>query len=345
MRTEFFLGANSANGFYSLYDEFCREKGGYFYLIKGGPGGGKSSFMRTIAETAESKGYDTEIVYCSGDPDSVDAVYITSLGIGWIDATSPHITEPEFFGVCSCYVNLGQFCARTENQDIEIYSKLYKEAYDTAYSYLKAADCVKSAKIHGLCPDSAVKKAKSRAKSAVKRELGSKSDSVGSISLRFISCISCKGEIVLKDRVENLCKHVFLLDNRFGLEQFYLQEVIENCGGERLIVCPSPINPQRLEAVLIPEKGLGFVSASLLPEYEAYRHIRLDALIPSDVIRAHRSEIRNREKLYRELIDTACRYLKQAKEYHDLLEQAYRPYIDFPALTEFTEREIEKIII
>lgn len=343
MKTEFFLGANSANGFYSLYDEYCREKGGFFHLIKGGPGGGKSSFMRRIGEMAESAGYDVEYIRCSGDPMSLDGVYITQLYIGYVDATSPHALEPFAFGVSSDYVNLGQFCAVCESEEITQYTELYKKMYATAYSYLKAADCVKSAETRSMRSEFAVNKAKMRASNAVKRELGNQSCSGGNISRRFISCFSFDGKLVLSETIDKLCKHIILLDDRFGLEQIYLYEVISAAEGERLVVCPSPLNPSQLEAVLIPEKGLGFVSSSLLPHCEAYRHIRLDALIPADTVRSHRAEIRSREKLFRELTDTACGYLKRAKEYHDLLERAYSPYINFPALSEFTEQEIESL--
>ncbi len=343
MHTEFFLGANSADGFYSLYDEYCREKGSFLHLIKGGAGGGKSGFMRKIAAHAEESGCDVELIRCSGDPDSLDAVYITSTAEGWLDATSPHALEPDNFGVCSCYVNLGQFCSRTENEDIVIYTQLYKEMYSSAYAYLKAAECIKSAEIHGLCCNSAINKAKSRAKSAAIRELGKKRSSSGSTVCRFIRCISCKGEIVLTDTVDKLCKHIILLDDRFGLEQFYLEEVLKNAEGEQLIVCPSPLNPKRLDALLFPEKSLAFVASSLMPEAKAYRHIRLDALIPSELIREKKGEIKRREQLFEELMAAACFYLKKAKDFHDRLENAYRPYIDFPALTEYTEREIEKL--
>ncbi|MDO4816065.1 MAG: hypothetical protein Q4A83_05615 [Bacillota bacterium] len=343
MKTEFFLGANSANGFYSLYDEYCREQGSYLYLIKGGPGGGKSSFMARIAEEAEKRGYDVELIHCSGDPDSLDAVYITELGVGWFDATSPHIVEPDAFAVCSCYVNLGQFCSRTENEDIVIYTQLYKEMYDTAYSYLKAANCVKSTEIHGLCSKSAINKAKSRGQSAAIRELGKKRSGENRVQRRFIRCISCSGEVVLSDTVSELCKHIHLLDDRFGLEQYYLEEVLKNAGGESIIVCPSPLNPQRLDALLFPKKGLAFVASSLMPDINAYRHIRLDALVSPDALREKRSEIRRKAQLYSQLTDTAISYLKRAKEYHDKLENAYHSCIDFRSLTEFTESELKRI--
>ena len=74
MNVDFFLGANSGAGFYSLYDEFCCDKGDYLYLIKAGAGGGKSGFMRKVAAAAAERGYDTESVLCSGDQESLDAV-------------------------------------------------------------------------------------------------------------------------------------------------------------------------------------------------------------------------------------------------------------------------------
>ena len=65
-----FLGANSAEGFRSLYEDFCRSEGDFLRIIKGGPGCGKSSFMRHIGEAAEKKGLEVEYILCSGDPDS-----------------------------------------------------------------------------------------------------------------------------------------------------------------------------------------------------------------------------------------------------------------------------------
>lgn len=344
MTTEYFLGANSGEGFCSLYEEYIREKGGFFRLIKGGPGGGKSGFMRRIGERAESLGYDVEYIRCSGDPSSLDAVYIIQLNVGYVDATSPHVTEPSVFGYNSDYVNLCQFCSRVESDDIPRLTKLYKSMYSIAYSYLKAAKEVKRAKIMPQELNFAAEKAKLRANSAVRQELGSKSKSIGSISRRYISGISCEGRIILKDTIYKLCKHIYLLDDRLGLEQFYLKKIIDNSRCEKLIVCPSPLDASYVEAVLIPERGLGFVASSLLPDMKPYRHVRLDALVSSDALRQHRSELRRREKLCTELMDTSVFYLKKAKEYHDMLELAYHPYIDFPALTEFTEQEISTLI-
>ncbi|MCQ2420706.1 MAG: hypothetical protein MJ118_06190, partial [Clostridia bacterium] len=74
-----FLGANTAKGFYSLYDSFCSGPDDFLWVLKGGPGCGKSSFMRKIGKAAEDAGLDVEYVICSGDPDSLDGIYIPQL--------------------------------------------------------------------------------------------------------------------------------------------------------------------------------------------------------------------------------------------------------------------------
>ena len=84
MQTEpkvcFYLGANSPGGFHSLYDELLRpEEARSIYILKGGPGCGKSSLMRRVGEAMEDLGLDVEYIACSGDPDSLDAVVIPAL--------------------------------------------------------------------------------------------------------------------------------------------------------------------------------------------------------------------------------------------------------------------------
>ena len=45
--THFFLGANSAEGFYGLYDQLLDARLYDLIILKGTPGCGKSTFMRS----------------------------------------------------------------------------------------------------------------------------------------------------------------------------------------------------------------------------------------------------------------------------------------------------------
>lgn len=162
MSVSYFLGANSCQGFYSLYEEFCHAEGDYLHLIKAGPGGGKSGFMRRIAKAAEDRGLEVEYLICSGDPDSLDGIYIPKLHLGYLDATAPHITEPRYFGFDSCYVNLGRFCSASPDDKIREYTEKYHAMYKRAYAFLAAAGEVKRAEIPELISEKPLIKLKTK---------------------------------------------------------------------------------------------------------------------------------------------------------------------------------------
>ena len=90
MNTNWFLGANTAEGFFSRFDQLhpgirIRKN----VIIKGGPGCGKSTFMKTLRGCAEALGADTESYLCSSDPASLDGLFIPALGLAFVDGTAP----------------------------------------------------------------------------------------------------------------------------------------------------------------------------------------------------------------------------------------------------------------
>ena len=348
MSVRFFLGANSGDGFYSLYDEFACSKGDRLYLIKGGPGCGKSTFMKRLAARAENLGYTVEYILCSGDPESLDGIYIPELKLGFADATAPHVLEPGLFAIDCCYVNLGLFCSWADSDRIIEFTERYKQMYKAAYAFLSAAKTVKKINIPGLFDEKTMKSVQKRADTALRRELGGIHPSLRSskVTKRFIRGISCMGEVCLTDTVDKLCKRIYIVDDRFGLADIYLKRITEGIAerGDNALICPSPLCPDELDAVLLPEYGLGFVSASVMQIKKPWRHVRLDALVSPEALKAHRAELKSLEKQYRSLLESGIGYLKQAKKNHDLLEVGYKPFIDFAALGEFTEQEVKRLI-
>ena len=143
MNQTYFLGANCAKGFFSLYDGFPPEEGAFLHIIKGGPGNGKSGFMRRIGEAAEAHGLAVHYVLCSGDPDSLDGVYVPALHQAWVDGTAPHVVEPRHFGADSDYVNLGSFLrmpvGEKDREEIRRITAAYRALYAEAYEKLRQA--------------------------------------------------------------------------------------------------------------------------------------------------------------------------------------------------------------
>ena len=91
MNTCWFLGANTADGFVSRFEQL--HPGGRVkrcVILKGGPGCGKSTFLKRLRRTAEDLGADTESYPCSSDPGSLDGLFLPSTGMAFVDGTAPH---------------------------------------------------------------------------------------------------------------------------------------------------------------------------------------------------------------------------------------------------------------
>ena len=88
-----FACINSGQGFRSYFDTFL-GKMQYVYVIKGGPGTGKSGFMRRIRKEAQKRGEESLPIFCSSDPESLDGLILKERRIAFVDGTSPHVQEP-----------------------------------------------------------------------------------------------------------------------------------------------------------------------------------------------------------------------------------------------------------
>ena len=342
MEEQYFLGANSRAGFASLYRHFASAPGDYLHVIKGGPGTGKSGFMRRIAAAAAERGLDVETVLCSGDPDSLDGVYIPALRQGWGDGTAPHVLDPAQFGANGDYVNLGGFCrlplSEADRARVQALNGAYKARYAAAYRWLAAAGAAREAAAPALLPEEAEKKLRRRIRGILQRE--APKESGGGEKARFLSAVSCRGLLRLK--LPERYVRVYRLDDGRGLAPQALRLIAQEAAARGLerIVCRSPLLPDEPEGLLLPGAGLAFLAGERTAERE--HSIHLDALLPPPE-REEKLQRRRAGQLQRSAVDAAIEELRRAKALHDELEAVYRPYMDFPALTEYTDRVIGEL--
>lgn len=86
----FFLGANTPQGFVSRFDQLTDSRDGWrCFVLKGGPGTGKSTLMRKVAASLEQRCQRIEYIHCSSDADSLDGVIAPELKFCIADGTSP----------------------------------------------------------------------------------------------------------------------------------------------------------------------------------------------------------------------------------------------------------------
>lgn len=344
----YFLGANSGLGFRSLYGGFCpAEEGCFLYVIKGGPGCGKSSFMGSIARAAEKRGLAVEYVLCSGDPDSLDGIYIPDLALGYVDGTAPHVLDARFPGSCSAYVDLGRFYDSTElrrnaNSIIELNGR-YGRLYKLAYGHIAAAAALKSGESFS---DAAVaEKLEKKAAAFIRRELMEHASGSGKVRHCFMGAVSCKGALRALDGIAPLGGRLCLLDNELGFGNIFLSHLAEERAalGHDCMVCHDSLEPEKIEALLYPALGLYLCCALPKDAGEGiYRHLRLDAMANRAALSLCRARMRRSTRLSRECIALAVDTLAHAKALHDELEGLYNPFVDFDGVYSEAEKHIAK---
>ena len=249
----FFLGANTGKGFFSLYDRFPPE-GAFLHVIKSGPGTGKSSLMRRIGQAAEARGLAVQRVLCSGDPDSLDGVFLPDLGLAWADGTAPHVLEPTLLGVTGDYLELGSFlsCPFSAREKAELLAlrEAYQEKYRQAYGLL--ADCANAG---GLREKKAEEQLPAQRLDRLKEK-----EKAGTVSQCFRSAISCKGFM----RSQALEADWERLPTSAESLRRAKERALEK--GYELIDCLHPLDPTVSEAILLPEERVCLELATDPPE-------------------------------------------------------------------------------
>lgn len=347
----YFLTANSAdgfiNGFKSAYD---LKEGWRVFLIKGGPGTGKSTFMRKMAEVLFDDGEEVHLIPCSSDPNSLDAVVSNSKKICFFDATAPHILEPEYPGVCEETIDLGVFWDSDklyrEREKIMKLTDKNKELHKLASKMISAVGQLKRRKnkISLMATDIdktfdfSIKMAKRFIKDGYK---------TGGEKVWYLSAITNEGEIFCKDTTDLLCDRKILIEDDFGTVSSIIMSVIRDYAIDNnieIITVKNNILPhEQIDHILIPSLSLAFLSGKSFEGEE--RIIHSTRFMDRNILKEHRSTVKLIDKLSNELTLSAVELLKKAKLNHDELESFYIKAMDFESMENFTSNFSRKMLL
>ena len=219
-----FPGNNSAEGFFSFYESGLGAMD-HIYILKGGPGTGKSSFIRHLGEAFRDRGFDIELWQCSSDNDSLDGVLIPAYKTAVVDGTAPHTLDPVYPGAKEEILNLGEYwknnALRKEKDAIVSLTDRISAAFDDAYAKLKTAGEWDDRLLECRRYDASQENG---AEALVKEIFG---DETRSDRHLFAAAVTPNG---LEDRTFEICRDVkkrcFLQGKRGLGQQEYLQTVI-----------------------------------------------------------------------------------------------------------------------
>lgn len=347
--TNFFVGANSGDGFQNLFPQMVDIEDTYdFMVLKGGPGVGKNTFMREVGRAMEQAGTAVEYLWCSGDPDSLDGVVLPEIRCAVVDGTSPHVIEPKYPAAVDRYVDLGRFydltAAKAAAEEVKTHTHAYQAAYVRAYHSLKAARQVELDAVAAVRGSFDAQRAARRVDGIIQRELRQKGGQAGKTTWRFLGSVTHRGYIWRFDSVDALCPKVYEFADSWELAGPALARLhaaaVEK--GWDTIACPSPEEPGRIEHLLVPGLGVAFVTSRPGMDYgkKPFRRVRLDAMAEVE----GKARLRFQNRMTALLREEGVSALKEAKANHDKLEAVYNPYVDFDGVRALAAMETGRLL-
>lgn len=354
----YFACANSSRGFYNFFESNLQNLE-RLYILKGGPGTGKSTLMKTIGADFYDLGYDIEFIYCSSDSHSLDGVLIPALKVGIVDGTSPHVIEPTAPGAIEQYINLGIAWDKDKlhpykDEILSLQNQIH-QCYETLYSEYARALEVHDAweKIYidemdfNLAPQFRV---------AISETLLNYPpiDHTPTVKHRFFGASTPTGSV---DHIEDLTRHLkrYFIKGRPGTGKSTLLKELakksESLGYDTEIYHCS-FDPESLDMVLIPQLKVCFFDSTAPHEY--FPTLETDeiidtyaALITPGTDEANANQLNEISNLYKETVKKGATALGEAKKLHDILEEIYIKAMNFQiidAIYEQIKSEIQDLI-
>ncbi len=356
----YFAAANTKDGFVSFFDEvFTDTECDRVYILKGGPGVGKSTFMKKLGMLALEKGYETEYFHCSSDPQSLDGIIIRDKKVAVIDGTSPHAVEPKLAGAREIIVDLGRAWDTDmlfeKKDEICSLTKSKKQHYKDCYTFLHSKNVMDGLVYNLIFPYvlfDKLDKSAARFSRNLFKSLGKKEK--GNVKTRLTRALSSLGKIRLSTFENKADMCVFLKEpfEACRLSSLYLGAVYEYALqiGADIYVSFSPENKEQIDALYFPELK---VSVSTYDEncvsecdkslkkcriINCARFLDLKGLSHLNPLRKFYSKLsKNMEK-------QALENLENAGKTHMDLEKIYRLCTDYKTVEKISDEYFKKIL-
>ncbi len=344
--TAFFAAANTESGFHSLFPEcFSPEEHRRIYIIKGGPGTGKSTFMKALGTQAEANGYTAEYFYCSSDTDSLDGIRIPALGIAVLDGTAPHTAEPMYPGAVERIIDLGEAFdhkkLEKEREQIIALQKAKAEAYRTAYRLLSAAGHMAHEREDLLMPCFLSEKAEG---AAMRLTDSLKKAKKGKETERYLSAIGTKGYIQLQT-LRQKAKKVYAVTEKNGLEYLVMHTLYAafHRAGFAMTVCRTPLIHSHIEAIYIEGEDILWIVSPEKDILYSDKIINCMRFVSKDLMATRRVRLRFCEKCMNALTEEALASLADAGRYHRKSEDIYQEAMDFSVVDQIKNQIFAEI--
>lgn len=351
----FYFGANNSGGYCSLFkNTYNPYSEGNHLILKGGPGTGKSTIMKRVAEKMEKRGYYVERGYCSADPQSLDIVLVPEINFSICDGTSPHTIDPTLPGVTEHIIDLSvawdKKYLKSHFNEIAELTLANKQQHKKAAEYIKIASSVETQNLI-LCNNFIDKEKLDRyIKRLENRIITERTDyKEGKEHKRFLSAITPDGIDVRYDSVVALSEKIITIEDEYSIVSPYIIKKLSDYAvrmGYDVYKCYCPLFPEfKAEHLIIPTLKTAIFTQNgyhySIDDESKVTHA--SRFCDKDGLSTIKEKLMFGKSAKKELINEAVKKMSIAKDLHDRLEEYYIKATDFDVINEISERIINKI--
>ncbi|NLO89201.1 MAG: hypothetical protein GX088_02580 [Clostridia bacterium] len=356
-----FLGGNTPLGFYSFFDHNYIINPSYarkLFILKGGPGVGKSTFMGKIGKALLQRGLDVEFFFCSSDSNSLDAVAFPQIGVALVDGTRPHILDPRSPGAVDEIIHLGDYWdeRKIEKNKDEIIrlnreiSRLFSTAYgnlmqakilhDEMESYYRDSGALNIAALNRVTREIAKNIFNDRARETIpwERHL-------------FASAITPNGAVNhLETIFGNFDKRIILSGPAGTGKSTIVKKIYDEAvnRGYEIEAYHCSLKPNELEHLAMKSLNTAVITSEFPHIYkvamEKDRVINMLKFVNESCLRPFMADLEEARRRYQEAFTRAVTFINRAKKIHDEIERLYIPNMDFAAIDKLRKKILDKIL-
>lgn len=345
----YYLGGTSPSGFCSKFIEQIRQPGFYSYILKGGPGTGKSTLMKKIAEAFSD--HPVSLYYCSSDIRSLDAVVIEDKKLIVVDGTAPHVFEAYYPGASQEVINLGEFWnGEMLREHCDAVHYLFDEnlkLHARVRCYIKALASLNT-DIYSIGED-ALNHEKLDAyisrlcRKAIARK---QTDEKGKLSFKQLSAFTTENYSTMP--LSGDFSVYLLRDDYFAGSDYFLRNVADYLVNQGCDVTVSECTMHHtpvFEHIFSESAGIAFMTSNFLNRLEnpSAATVNFGRFYDKELIAAKKQRLSFDRKAVIELSKEAADTLSTALAVHDELEKNYVNAIDFKKLGSFTDKFIKSL--
>ncbi|MGE4272863.1 MAG: PRK06851 family protein [Desulfitobacterium sp.] len=351
-----FPGGVTYLGFHSYYKYLADTDATHIYIIKGGPGVGKSTFMKKIGEEMLKAGYDLEYHCCSSDNNSIDGIVVPELGIALLDGTSPHIVDPQTPGAVDEIINLGEYWDDSliipHKKDIIDCNKEISRCFQSAYFALKDAKNAMDEWEFYIQPHQNWQGI-NQLYLNLSREHYQASSGQGSGKIRrlFTWAHTPQGRTQYIDSLILGMQTLYLLTGQAGTgKSSFLTRMAEDA---RLLnydveIYHNALEPDKIDLLIIPELKTALAVSSehypYTPEFSgAVVSLDFDHYLDRSSLKVYEEYMDDCRSRVEQSIQRAQTHSQRAKKLHDELERYYIPAMKFEAIDKKLYSVLERI--